>query len=334
MLGARDVTVPNLPEVEEGFIPIRLASLLVDTIAGFDIHIQLAPAKPCTLYCERNLAFSEDARQRLVDNGIDWVFIGTDQRREYERYLESHLGEILEDTSITVQEKSDILYTSAHSIVEDLIGAADVENGVRRTKDLVNHTVSSMLSDQIHLGHFLDVIAADYTIYTHSVNVTAYAVSLAQRTGYGDPASLRELANGALLHDVGKSLVDPAILQSTGPLSPKQWESVKGHPVFGYDLLFDTNALGEIALDIVLHHHEKLSGSGYPDHIMGNVISPFVRMVTIADIFDALTTERPFQPAISSYQALSLMNREFADDIDMGLFKAFVAMMGSPGAIQ
>jgi HD-GYP domain-containing protein (c-di-GMP phosphodiesterase class II) len=97
-------------------------------------------------------------------------------------------------------------------------------------------------------------------------------------------------------------------------------------------MLHETRSLGEIALDIVLHHHEKLRGRGYPDGLDGRLISPFVRMVTIADIFDALTTERSFQRARSTFEALSIMRVEIGHDIDANLFRAFVAMMGGAGA--
>ncbi len=321
----------GLVGTRESHVPVCLRSLRVDSIADFDIYIQLGPDEPFALYCERNLPFTDDARQRLIDNNVEQVYISAKQQREYGRYIENHLSEILEDDTIPVMEKSEILYTSAYAVVEDLLTTPDMEEGLQRTKEIVRHTVSSMFTNRIKLAHFLNVISFDYYIYTHSVNVTAYSVALAQRVGYTDPASLRELANGALVHDVGKSKIDPEILHWKGKLTQAQWDILKQHPRYGYEMLRDTNCLGEIALDIVLHHHEKLHGGGYPDDLKGDMISPFVRMVTISDIFDALTTERSFQRASSSFQALNLMRVEMAADLDPRLLRAFVSMMGPLG---
>ena len=103
---------------------------------------------------------------------------------------------------------------------------------------------------------------------------------------------------------------------------------MRAHPEEGVKLLQKTGCLGEIAQDIVLCHHEKLNGHGYPHKLKGDQISPFVRIVTIADIFDALTTERFHQKRMSSFEALKLMRESMRDELDMDLFRNFVTMMG------
>jgi HD-GYP domain-containing protein (c-di-GMP phosphodiesterase class II) len=206
----------------------------------------------------------------------------------------------------------------------------ELEDGIRRSKEVVKHTVGFMLSDKQGFGYFLKALSTDYKVYTHSVNVVTYAVALAQRAGYTDAPTLRELAIGALLHDVGKSRIDPAILECRASLTEAQWAMMRRHPRFGYEILADRVGLGEIALDIVLHHHERMRGGGYPDDLRGDMISPLVRIVTVVDIFDALTTDRPFQRSRSSFSALSLMRTQVVWDLDPDLFRIFVSLMGSP----
>jgi HD-GYP domain-containing protein (c-di-GMP phosphodiesterase class II) len=153
-------------------------------------------------------------------------------------------------------------------------------------------------------------------------------VALAQRVGFEDAATLREIAIGAMLHDVGKSRIASDILTQNTPLTDQQWEIMKLHPTYGYEMVRAVENVGEIALDIVLHHHEKLRGGGYPDKLSGRLISPFVRLVSICDAFDALTTERPHQEAMPSFKALSFMRTQIAEDFDADYFRAFVTMMG------
>lgn len=328
----RLITNLSSPEVDDArFMAVRLNSLRVNTFTQFDVYIRLSDTSPYILYCDKNLAFTEESRQRLVENHIAQIYIKAPQRRLYTQYVEQHLASIIEDEAISVSEKSEILYTAAHTVVDDLLSGREVEQNIVRAKDVVKHTVQAMFTNQIQLSHLLKVLSVDYRIYTHSVNVAAYSVALAQRVGYGDPATLREIANGAMMHDAGKSRLPRELTETVREFTPGDIAEMRKHPRYGYDLLSPTNALGEIALDIVLHHHETLIGTGYPDQLSGKQVSPFVRIVRISDVFDAMTTNRPFQSATTSFAALKRMRKELEEELDPRLFRAFVNMMGNPG---
>ncbi len=105
---------------------------------------------------------------------------------------------------------------------------------------------------------------------------------------------------------------------------------MKYHPVHGYNLLRDHGLKDGIILDVTRHHHEKLTGKGYPDSLPADEISMFARMSTISDIFDALTTRRSYKEALPSFDALRLMKGEMANELDRDLFEKFVEMMGNP----
>ena len=315
---------------ESAFIPVSLGSLRIDSVTSFDVYFQPGPGQPFVLYAERNLHFTEDARKRLVDNRVDTVYVRGTQISEYSRYIEENLPAILSDPDIKSDEKSEMLYSSASSVAESVMQDPQSQQNLRRGREIVKHTVNFMLEDRQVLAYLLRSLSSVYEVYTHSVNVVTYGIALAQRAGESDPATLRELAIGALLHDVGKSKIDPAIINCRGTLTNEQWEMMKRHPNHGHEMLAATGTIGEIALDIVRHHHERLRGAGYPDNLKGSSISHFVRMITIADIFDALTTDRPFQKARSTFAALNLMRSQVANDLDPDFFRIFVSMMGNP----
>jgi len=126
-----------------------------------------------------------------------------------------------------------------------------------------------------------------------------FGVALAQRLGLGSPGEQREFGYGAFLHDVGKSMIDSAILNCTGKLSDDQWKQMKLHPVYSHHILKEQGGLQQIALDVARHHHEKLHGRGYPDGLPGEQTSPWARVCAIADIFDALTTQRSYKDALN-----------------------------------
>ncbi len=317
---------------EGTFLPINLTSLRTDSMTHFDIYIEPGPGQPYVLYSDRNIPFTETARDRLVDGKIDRVFIHSSQILEYSRYIENNLAGILADTGIATEEKTEMLYSSGSGVVESLLSEPRSRDNLQRSKDVVKNAVNFMLRETGVFRTLLATLSSTYQVYSHSMNVVTYAVALAQRTGHNDAAMLRELAIGALLHDVGKHRIPASVVECTGTLTPAQWELMQCHPQFGYDLLAESQMFSEIALDIVLHHHEKLRGGGYPDNLHGSDISPFVRIVTIADIFDALTTDRPFRKARKSFPALSVMRGQAVADLDPSLFKTFITMMGNPDA--
>ena len=325
---------------ESAFIPVSLSSLRVDSVTSFDIYlarsqVQLGKkrperSQPFVLYAERNLTFTEKARRRLVENNVATLYIRDAQHVQYKRYVEENLPAVLADPSVKLEEKSKMLYSAASGVAESVMNDPESLENLQRSREIVKHTVDYMLQGREVFTFLLRRLSSVYEVYTHCVNVVTYGVALAQRASENDPATLREVAMGALLHDIGKSKIDPEILNCRGSLTNEQWETMKRHPVDGYEMLSDTGAVGEIALDIVRHHHERLGGGGYPDNLKGNFISRFVRVISIVDVFDALTTDRLYQKARSSFAALNLMRLQVANDLDPDLFRTFVGMMGAP----
>ena len=320
----------DVSSIESDWVPVHLATLRVDTVMDFDLFFKPAANQPFVLYSERNIPFTENTWDRLEESNVRTLYVRATERLKYAHYMQGSLPAIIADASIPPDEKSEIVYASATGTMEGVIDNPESRQGVKLGKEIVKHSVAFMLSDDKVFGNLLETLSTDYEVYTHSVNVVTYTIALARHARFGDAATLREISTGALLHDIGKNMVDPKILKKPGALSPEQWEEMKRHPGLGHEILSATGNFGEIALDIIRHHHEKLPGSGYPDGLSGDEISTFVRMVTITDIFDALTTNRPFQKAQSTFDALSTMTSQISDDLDPVLFKRFVDLMGNP----
>ena len=201
---------------------------------------------------------------------------------------------------------------------------------MKASKDLVDSTAGFLLREKSAFEQLVGLVSYDYYTYTHSVNVFIYSFSLANRAGIADEKTLREFGEGTLLHDIGKSTIDPRILRAKGKLTDDQWKAMQQHPVTGHEILKDHGLFSDLALEVTRHHHEKMRGGGYPDNLTANRLDPLVRVSTIADIFDALTTRRSYKEAMSSYRALKIMQDEMAADLDPDLFRTFVDLMGNP----
>jgi len=311
------------------YIPVPIPNLRVDTITDFDLYLVSKPGHAPVLYRHKNLAFTQGTCQRLRESDVNVLYVDARQEDTYRRYLERHLGEVLTDPDVDSGTKSTVLYSSARGLVKDVL--EDPRSGlvIERSDAFVENTTEYMLREKGALENLMRVTSFDYYTYTHSVNVYVFGVSLVQRTGV-DPDTLKRYAMGALLHDIGKSKMDSAVINCKGKLSDEQWLIMKLHTVYGCEILQEQGVDDEIVLDVVRHHHEKLTGKGYPDGLKNGELSPFVRCTTIADIFDALTTRRSYKDAMPSFPALKLIKEEMPRDVDKDLFRQFVKMIGNP----
>jgi putative nucleotidyltransferase with HDIG domain len=136
---------------------------------------------------------------------------------------------------------------------------------------------------------------------------------------------------GALLHDIGKMGVLDKIINKPGPLTDEEWELMRAHPVVGAQIVEKMEFLGD-TIDIVRHHHESWNGKGYPDGLAGTNIPYNARIVTVADSFDAMTTDRPYRKALSLDEAVARLEEASGVQFDADLVKVFVKYVREKGS--
>jgi putative nucleotidyltransferase with HDIG domain len=167
--------------------------------------------------------------------------------------------------------------------------------------------------------------ADDYT-YMHSVAVCAMMVALARQLKL-DEEQTRAAGVAGLLHDLGKAMMPMDILNKPGKLTDAEFAIIKSHPVEGHKLLLGGSEVGEIALDVCLHHHEKIDGSGYPKGFKGDEISLVAKMGAVCDVYDAITSNRPYKAGWDPAESLRKM-AEWKGHFDAKVFQAFVKSLG------
>jgi putative nucleotidyltransferase with HDIG domain len=170
--------------------------------------------------------------------------------------------------------------------------------------------------------------ARDIATFEHARRVRRYARALASRVGIVDEEELRTLETAALFHDVGKLAIPDHVLSKTGPLTPEEYEQVKHHAAIGADLLTGLAFPGPLAL-VVRHHHENWDGTGYPDRLRREDIPAGARALSIADCYDALTSDRPYRRALSHATAMAMMTDRCASMFDPMMIEAFVSIAES-----
>lgn len=163
----------------------------------------------------------------------------------------------------------------------------------------------------------------------HSIRVARLARQLARGAGLPHGAA-DTIGQAALLHDLGKIGVPEGILRKPGPLTPEEWEIMRRHPVTGAQIVAPLEFFDEGAV-IVRHHHERLDGTGYPDGLAGNTIPLGARIVAVADVYDALTSGRPYRSALSHTEALGVLREASGRTLDERLVGLLVDIVGPGG---
>ncbi len=195
---------------------------------------------------------------------------------------------------------------------------------VKKAESIAGSLVDCIAEDQ-HCVAFLSGLADhDYYTYYHSVRVASYAVAIAIAMGLRDHKLLNDIALGGIFHDVGKKQVPLSVLNKSGPLTELEWKLMRAHPTEGSQMVTDT-ILAHVPKEIILHHHEKRNGKGYPHGLDANSLMTEVQIATLADIFDALTSSRSYQQRRSKFEALDFIKQKLLkEEVCPEAFKALI----------
>lgn len=168
-----------------------------------------------------------------------------------------------------------------------------------------------------------DIGATDEYTFSHSVSTSVYSLLIAKQLNYSK-SMMKKLAAGALLHDMGKVFLDKRILNKVEPLTPEEYEYIKTHTTRGYEALRKCNNLTELSRIIALYHHERMDGSGYPTGTPAGELHEFVRIVALADVYDALTCNRVYRRKLSTNQAVNYLIENAETKFDLKLVSVFI----------
>ncbi|MCL2346562.1 MAG: HD-GYP domain-containing protein [Desulfobulbus sp.] len=291
----------------------------------------------------------DDATQivRLVEEGITEVSIDTDKGldlpvveplmgisdNEIARHFSDRLARLKAKPAIVSlgeeRRRAARLIVEAGTVVDDLMQAARSggEVDVARLEPTVGKLLESVRRNRDALAPLARLKRGDAYVSEHAVATTALVAALGYQQELAEP-ELEKLALGALVKDIGEAAIDTRLTAKPGMLSQSEYALVQSHVEEGLAVLQATARLPETAVAVVLEHHERYNGGGYPYHMAGANISPAGRMAAIADTYDALTSDRPYRPAISPSQALRLLYEQGGSHFDPELVAAFIRTVG------
>ncbi len=238
--------------------------------------------------------------------------------------------------------QSDLPEKFEQSYIEDSIGYTETKEQTQELFSDVEHgsSVSKQQAEQVFFGLSEKLATVDPSIifqcvngkndideylYRHSANV-ALINGLIGKWLNLPQMDIDMLVMAGLLHDIGKAKIPPAILHAPRKLTPKEFEIMKLHSVYSFDLVSEQKFNSAI-LTAVRHHHEKMNGSGYPDHLSAEEISLYARITAVSDVYDAMVSKRCYKEAHSPFAILAQMAKQRLSELDMRIVGIFTDLM-------
>lgn len=313
------------PENKEPYVGLRLHLIRPDSIPAVSFFVKRG--KRYRIFREQREAFSGFEIQSLLDAGIDRIYLGRHDAQAIRQYLETFLVSSTPQSQVSLEAQVGLMRSAAVRITEELFQDPSPEN-IRKGMKAVSGFVNVLVRDPKAFYHLIRLSSHDPYTYQHSVGVGLNAIALGKRLKISAEQDLMDLGIAGLLHDIGKTKVNPAIINKPGPLDKAEWEEMRHHSTWGYEILKDNRDVSQRAKLGVLHHHEENSGGGYPHGLTDNQISVFAKIVTIADIFNALTTDRTYSKGKTPFDAFKLIQTAMMHKVDKQLFAELVMIYG------
>lgn len=296
-----------------------------DRVLDFNIYTVRSSDNTPVLLAGKDSGIT-NLKETLRRKQLGQLFVDKKDYKLFQLFMEDSISAMIDDTAIPLQKKSEVIYTCAKEIMVDVFDNPRSGKNLQRAKNISDNIIRFALTSYESIPSILRLGSRDYYTFSHCVNVSVFFVGLWMMIGNGSEQDLQECAMGCLLHDVGKSEIDNRILNKRGKLTDAEFEVMKGHPQLGYNLM--KGNVPERSLEVILHHHERANGRGYPHGLREDKIGDCVKVATIADVYDALTTERPYANARTPFKALMLMKEEMVGHFEHKKFTEFVTFLG------
>ena len=308
---------------QQHFISIPLNTLVPDQAVGIKMYLNTGKERYALFLSEKTILTSAKIEQ-LEENGVKHLYINPQKHSSYLNYLKKNLRKILQNSMLSDNDRAEIAYETASQITKELFSQPSVE-AIEKTREVVDCIIETICQTPNASRLLMMITSQDYYTYTHSINVGIYAVSmLCELTPSLNIRELKTLGLGFFLHDLGKARIPKSILNKKGPLSHQEWELMTQHPEIGVELAHSLKINDPMIDQIILYHHERPSGTGYPRGLDSDEIPRPAKICALCDVFDALTTNRSYKGALSTFEALKVMKNETPEHFESEMLYKFI----------
>ncbi len=309
------------------YVAIPIATLVPSQCWNLDLYQRCGEGEEFLLYRGRDIPITHEDLQKLRERDVTKLYILAEDQLSYQNYVRENLGGVLDNELIPPLERLVVLNQVTQDSLRKTFDQGEMGKTVEASQEMGRYTAEFLSRTDMVAQDVFSMLKHDFHTFTHSANVCNYSVLLAKSLGMSDLAKLEEIATGALLHDVGKIGIPWEILTKTDHLSEEERALIQSHPTAGFRKLCRRKELSWGQLMMVYQHHERLDGQGYPVRISGDEIHPWGRLCAIVDVFDALTSDRPYHRGRHITDVLEYLERESGRGFDSGMVKCWNSIM-------
>lgn len=311
----------------EGYVPISVEMMmsLHDVYIHADIFVLHEGLETPTLFRSRSYASSAENFRSLT--GVDALYIRSSDYAEFQSELAASLETILRRDAVPPAWRICALQAAVETAVGKALRMINSDPLVQQSMTLGRQVAGLLHNSNTLPSDLFQVLRHDYYTFTHMMNVSSYSVVLAEALGIQDQNQLEQIATGGMLHDLGKRLIPPLILNKPKRLSEKEYDLIQTHPQKGYEELLGRNEISHGQLMMVYQHHENIDGTGYPVRITGVEMHDWARICAVVDVFDAMTCERPYRKALGIGHVLEFMDSVAGTHLDKDMVQCWAELM-------
>lgn len=307
-----------------GYIATPLEALAVRR-PEYELYIPVSGGTELALYRGRHIAIGGDDFSQLRARGVERLYIHERDLPVFQQQLTERV--LHPDADVSPLERAAAAMFLARTALAEAFASPRCEKLIQTSQALAESISKHLADESLRLPELLQLVEHDYQTYTHVCNVSMYCLLLARRSGMTEVATLQEVAAGGLLHDIGKHRVPNHLLNKRGKLNDEEWEKVCRHPADGYRELVGRPEMSWGLLMMVYQHHERFDGSGYPAAVTEEEIHPWAKICMVADVFDALSCDRPYRRALPIANVCAMFRRQAGSWFDETLVECLCAEM-------
>ncbi|HJQ78685.1 MAG TPA: HD-GYP domain-containing protein [Lacipirellulaceae bacterium] len=318
---------PRTSNSTAGYLAVPIAMLHRLRLATVDLFVQYEPGSSPVLYHRAGCPIEAKQLSHLAEAGVQHIFVRTEDFQQFGSHLLESVDSLEGDTPVPAAERFAVLQVAVAMEIERTSRLVDCGPYVT-VAEKVGRDLTSLLSTNKVLPKDLFRLARhDFNTFTHVTNVAGYSVILAERLGLISGDGLEKIATAAILHDIGKRFIPAEILTKPSRLDPHERDIIETHPVRGYEELCERPGLTHDQLMIVYQHHERIDGTGYPVGIQGDEIHPWARMLSVVDVFDAMTGTRPYRRPATAQEAMNYIRQNAGTQFDSEVVQCWTSLM-------
>lgn len=293
-------------------------------VADMDIYLAPAPNEKPVLFRARGEGLPRLDFERLRVSGVSHLIIEGDELHTYERTLEQNLESLLKDPDVPPPQKASCVQYIGTAIARDLAQAHSVSADISRAANMFDALIGGVLSNPLARSTLLSMTGHHRSTASHMFSVSSLAILLGHEIFGFDHARLRAIGLAGMLHDLGKMAVNEELLNKKTPLTPDEIDRIRQHPIDGVRLVGDDATVTSEIRRMVLEHHERFDGKGYPLGLTGAEQLLESRILAIVDTFHAMVGRREYREAMRPAEAVRRMGFQSGKQFDPALYAAWV----------